>query len=132
MIEYNVKTWRCETCDYAYSGAVPPTSEQNAMVFPGRGFQDDECPVCRTITMVRVTDPLKKTIHRCMEQSDIDALKAELSALPPEMVRVEGTDVSRVENASEQSERIAKHISQFTPVGKKELAEHRKFFECDA
>lgn len=132
MISYHVKTWRCTDCDYAYSGAIPPTMEQNSLVFPGKGLRNMECPACRTVTMERVTDPAKKTVHNCTQQTDIDELAAQLAAAPAEDIRVEGSDVSRVETAAEKRVRIERIVGAMTPITKKDLALQRKHFECDA
>jgi rubredoxin len=133
MIEIQVKTWRCSGCDYAFSGAVEPSAEQYRVHFPMLFLRDMECPNCRTITMQRVTDPERKSVHRIAEPHDIDEVVAELEAMPALTVAdSQAAGGERLERAAERKKRIDA-VKALKAECKKahEIAAHRTHFECD-
>ena len=85
MISYTIKTWRC-TCGYAQD--FEPTADLMNLHFnqdKGYSLNDvrlNECPSCalkgsRSKLLIREINPVKKTIHTFLEQSDIDRLVSE-------------------------------------------------------
>lgn len=115
MIQYDIKTWRCGTCDYAYSGAIEPDKDQLTLVFPGLGLEALDCPSCKLRseegTLERATDPAKKVKHVTYEESDIPLLRAEKLA------------------KGEHKDKVDKELQKMKFLSAEEVNQHRQLFE---
>ena len=79
MIEYQIITFRCTACDYAFSGAEP-TEQELAKHFVAEALVDFECPNCRTVTLERVTDDTKKSVVTVLEPAEVVEKNKDLPA----------------------------------------------------